>query len=180
MKLIVGLGNPGKKYEYNRHNIGFLVLDHYLKNSDFKEKFNGLYKIEVINGEKVIFLKPQSYMNLSGNVVKKFKDFYKIDISDILIIYDDISFEFGILKLKPKGSSGGHNGLKNIIEMLGTSDIKRLKIGISKNNIELKNYVLSNFNKIETEKLNEILKMTDSIISDYINYDFQTLMNRYN
>ena len=169
MKLIVGLGNPGKKYEYNRHNIGFLVLDHYLKNSDFKEKFNGLYKIEVINGEKVIFLKPQSYMNLSGNVVKKFKDFYKIDISDILIIYDDISFEFGILKLKPKGSSGGHNGLKNIIEMLGTSDIKRLK-----------NYVLSNFNKIEKEKLNEILKMTDSIISDYINYDFQTLMNRYN
>ena len=166
MKLIVGLGNPGKKYEYNRHNIGFLVLDHYLKNSDFKEKFNGLYKIEVINGEKVIFLKPQSYMNLSGNVVKKFKDFYKIDISDILIIYDDISFEFGILKLKPKGSSGGHNGLK--------------KIGISKNNIELKNYVLSNFNKIEKEKLNEILKMTDSIISDYINYDFQTLMNRYN
>ena len=159
MKLIVGLGNPGKKYEYNRHNIGFLVLDH---------------------GEKVIFLKPQSYMNLSGNVVKKFKDFYKIDISDILIIYDDISFEFGILKLKPKGSSGGHNGLKNIIEMLGTSDIKRLKIGISKNNIELKNYVLSNFNKIEKEKLNEILKMTDSIISDYINYDFQTLMNRYN
>ncbi len=82
--------------------------------------------------------------------------------------------------MKPKGSSGGHNGLKNIIEMLGTSDIKRLKIGISKNNIELKNYVLSNFNKIEKEKLNEILKMTDSIISDYINYDFQTLMNRYN
>lgn len=182
MKLIVGLGNPGRKYKNTRHNMGFLAVDHYLKgkNITFKEKFNGLYCILEKQNEKIIFLKPQSYMNLSGFVVKQFVQFYKIKLDDILIIYDDISYEFGKLKLKPKGSSGGHNGLENILNCLGTQEIKRLKIGISKNNKILKDYVLSKLTKIENEKLDNILKKSDNIIEDFVNLNFIELMNKYN
>ena len=103
MKLVVGLGNPGKEYEKTRHNIGFYMLDKYLGSNDaWKDKFNGLYKEKVINGEKVIFLKPQSYMNLSGGVVRKYVDFFKIPIDNILIISDDLDLPVGTYRLKPK------------------------------------------------------------------------------
>lgn len=182
MKLIVGLGNPGSKYKYTKHNIGFLVLDHFLKDKKekYKEKFNGLYYMDIINKEKVIFLKPQSYMNLSGFVVKKYVDFYKIENKDILVIYDDISFDFGDFKLKPKGNAGGHNGIKNIIDCLATNEFPRLKIGISRNDKVLKDYVLSKLSKKEKEILEEVFNKTDSIILDFIKEDFQTVMNKYN
>ena len=137
MKLIVGLGNPGKEYENTRHNIGFMVIDNYLKNEKFKTKFNGMYLKKVINNEEVIFLKPLSYMNLSGEVVKKYVNYFKINLSDLLIISDDLDMPCFKIKLKYKGSSGGHNGLKNIIQNINTEEFKRLKIGISNNlNIE--------------------------------------------
>ena len=116
MKLIVGLGNPGKEYENTRHNIGFMVIDNYLKNEKFKTKFNGMYLKKVINNEEVIFLKRLSYMNLSGEVVKKYVNYFKINLSDLLIISDDLDMPCFKIKLKYKGSSGGHNGLKNIIQ----------------------------------------------------------------
>ena len=137
MKLIVGLGNPGKEYENTRHNIGFNVIDLYLKKNNLnldKEKFNGKYLKTNINNEEVIFLEPQTYMNLSGDSVLKIMNFYKINIEDILIIQDDLDLDLGKIKLKEKSSSGGHNGIKDIEQKLGSNSFKRLKIGISNSN----------------------------------------------
>lgn len=181
MKLIVGLGNPGKEYENIRHNIGFMVIDNYLKNEKFKTKFNGMYLKKVINNEEVIFLKPLSYMNLSGEVVKKYVDYFKINLSDLLIISDDLDMPCFKIKLKYKGSSGGHNGLKNIIQNINTEEFKRLKIGISNNlNIDTKSYVLSKFNQEELEKLHKKFEITNNIINDFINLDFEKVMSKYN
>lgn len=184
MKLIVGLGNPGKEYENTRHNIGFLFIDRFASSLEIKinkEKFNGLYNELLINDEKVILLKPLSYMNLSGEVVIKFKNFYKINTEDILIISDDLDLEISKIKLKIKGSSGGHNGLKNIEYHLQTSNYKRLKIGISNNkDISTKDYVLGNFTKEEKVKLDEITPIIINILNDYIIMDFEKLMSKYN
>lgn len=181
MKLIVGLGNPGKEYENTRHNIGFMVIDNYLKNEKFKTRFNGMYLKKVINNEEVIFLKPLSYMNLSGEVVKKYVDYFKINLSDLLIISDDLDMPCFKIKLKYKGSSGGHNGLKNIIQNINTEEFKRLKIGISNNlNIDTKSYVLSKFNQEELEKLHKKFEITNNIINDFINLDFEKVMSKYN
>ena len=184
MKLIVGLGNPGKDYENTRHNAGFKFVDKFAKsqNIDFnKEKFNGLYAEFNYNGEKIILLKPQKYMNLSGEVVIKFKEFFKIDLKDILIICDDLDTALGKLKLKYKGSSGGHNGLKNIELHLHSNEYKRIKIGISNNKDHDKiDYVIG---KMPKEDLNILEKVTDQasqIIIDYLNLSFDNLMNKYN
>jgi len=181
LKLIVGLGNPGKEYENTRHNIGFMVIDNYLKNEKFKTKFNGMYLKKVINNEEVIFLKPLSYMNLSGEVVKKYVNYFKINLSDLLIISDDLDMPCFKIKLKYKGSSGGHNGLKNIIQNINTEEFKRLKIGISNNlNNDTKSYVLSKFNQEELEKLHKKFEITNNIINDFINLDFEKVMSKYN
>ena len=184
MKLIVGLGNPGIEYNNTRHNIGFMVIDRLLEryNHDkLKDKFGGLYTEVVIDNEKVMLLKPQKYINLSGEVIKKFVDYYKVDINDILIINDDLDLEIGNFKLKPTGSSAGHNGLKNIELMLGTQDYKRLKIGISNNkNIDTKDYVLGKISKEEKEKIDEVIDISMNIIDDYIKLSFTELMSKYN
>ena len=184
MKLIVGLGNPGKEYENTWHNIGFMVLDKYANKNGLsfqKEKFNGLYLDFQVNGKKVILLKPLSYMNLSGEVVRKFVDFFKIEIEDILIINDDLDLQIGTFKLKPMGSSGGHNGLKNIELHLATRNYKRLKIGISNNKmLDTKDYVLGKFTSLEQEQLNTVLDTSLSIVDDFIKINFDLLMNRYN
>ena len=124
MKLIVGLGNPGKLYENTRHNIGFMAIDNYVKSLNLSfsnSKFDGIYVKTRINDNEVIFLKPQKFINLSGEVISKFMNFYKISTEDILIIHDDLDIECGKYKLKYKGTSGGHNGLKNIEKMIGTN-----------------------------------------------------------
>ena len=182
MKLIVGLGNPGDEYKNTRHNIGFMVVDNYLNNdNNFIIKFNGMYKRKKVNNEDVIFLKPLSYMNLSGKVVKNYVDYFKININDILIISDDLDMPCFKIKLKYKGSSGGHNGLKNISENLHTEEFKRLKIGISNDKtIDTKTYVLSKFNKEEFELLNKKLEVTKNIINDFVEMDFEKLMSKYN
>lgn len=185
MKLIVGLGNPGKIYEKTRHNIGFMIIDNYIKNKNinisFSNKFAGNYIRTKLFNEDVIFLKPQSYINLSGNVVKKFSDYYKININDILIIHDDMDIDLGKYKLKQKGSSGGHNGLKNIELEFKSQNYKRLKIGISKSKlVDTKDYVLGNFTAEEIELLSPIIKKSIDIISDYLCLDFNSLMNKYN
>ena len=132
MKLIVGLGNQGKLYENTRHNIGFMAIDNYVKSLNLSfsnSKFDGIYVKTRINDNEVIFLKPQKFINLSGEVISKFMNFYKISTEDILIIHDDLDIECGKYKLKYKGTSGGHNGLKNIEKMIGTNIYKRIKIG---------------------------------------------------
>ena len=130
MKLIVGLGNPGKQYENTRHNIGFMVLDNYLKNEKWGNKFNAMYVEKNINGEKVFFVKPLTFMNNSGNAVGEFVRYFDILASDILVIQDDLDLAVGNYKLKVHSSSGGHNGIKSIISCLDNQDFPRLKVGI--------------------------------------------------
>ena len=184
MKLIVGLGNPGNEYNKTRHNIGFMCIDKIAKHFNVSfdsSKFNGLYTQFNYNGEKVILLKPQKYMNLSGEVIRDFVNFFKIDISDILIICDDLDTEVGTYRLRFKGSSGGHNGLKNIELHLSTKEYKRIKVGISNNkNIDTKDYVLGKFNGEELKLINPIIDKMPNIIEDYLVLPFDNLMNKYN
>ena len=156
MKLIVGLGNPGREYKNTRHNIGFMVLDEYLGKVDWKHKTEtDFYQTEIFN-ESVIFLKPLTYMNLSGLAVKKIVNFYKINVNDILIIQDDLDLEVGKYKIKRNSSAGGHNGIKSIITELNTDSFARLKIGIGKSiNIPTDKYVLSKFSDEDLNKVKE-------------------------
>lgn len=184
MKLIVGLGNPGKEYENTRHNMGFITIDRFAKKNNVnidKNKFDGLYTELKINNEKVILLKPQKYINLSGEVIKKYIDFYKIDINDILIISDDLDQPIGKYKLRYKGSSGGHNGLKNIELHLHTNEYKRIKIGISNNkDMDTKDYVLGKLNKETLDIINPVIDKVQDILEDYFSLSFDNLMNKYN
>ena len=184
MKLIVGLGNPGREYDNTRHNVGFMIIDNYAKNNNItidKQKYDGLFVKTNIKGNDIILLKPLKYMNLSGEVVKKFVDFYKINVEDILIISDDLDMQLGKIKLKSKGSSGGHNGLKNIENHLNTQEYKRLKIGISNNkNIDTKDYVLSKFNIEDLKIIQTTIDNTINILNDFLELPFDTLMSKYN
>lgn len=184
MKLIVGLGNPDKKYENTRHNMGFRIIDAFAQkhNARFeKEKYNGLYTEVFINGEKVILLKPLSYMNLSGEVVSAFVQFYKIDLSDILVISDDLDQELGKVRLRSHGSCGGHNGLRNIEMHLKTQEYKRFRVGISKNSeMETADYVLGKFSKEDLDILDSNMPKYISILEDYLKIPFDQLMSRYN
>ena len=184
MKLIVGLGNVGKSYENTRHNVGFHFIDYYQNKKStesFKNKFNGEYIEVTINNEKIILLKPGLYMNLSGIVIKKYMDYFKIAINDVLIIHDDLDLTLGKFKLRPNGSSAGHNGLKSIEENLGSPNYKRLKIGISNNKeIDTKDYVIGKFTKDEKKIIEELDDTINNILNDFLNIDFESLMSKYN
>lgn len=184
MKLIVGLGNPGNEYKETRHNVGFMAIDELAKaynTSVTKSKFGGLYGETIINNEKIIFLKPQKYINLSGEVIIEYMNFYKININNLLIINDDLDLEVGRLKIKLQGGSGGHNGLKNIEHHLKTKQYKRIKIGISNNKmVDTKDYVLSKFSKDEKEKISRIIELIPVIFKDYLEISFENVMNKYN
>lgn len=167
MKLLVGLGNPGEQYEKTRHNAGFMFVDFFRKRMDFPEfslenDFKGLISEGNINGEKVILLKPLTFMNLSGESVIRTANFYKILSSDIFVIYDDVDLPLGSIRFREKGSAGTHNGMKSIINHLSTMDFPRLRLGIetrSKNNkISLDAYVLSNFTGKEVAIFKEELE----------------------
>lgn len=182
--MIVGLGNPGKEYENTRHNVGFMAIDkialknHVTLNS---KKGNGIYTIFEKDNEKILLLKPLTYMNLSGEAVKALMQYYKIGISDILIISDDLDMPTGKFKLKYKGSSGGHNGLKNIELHLKTQEYKRLKIGISNNkSYDTKDYVLGKFSLEEKEKIDSVLNTVIDIFDDFCINSFENVMNKYN
>ena len=184
MKLIVGLGNVGKEYENTRHNMGFMLVDRYLvyKNIPlkFKEKFYAMYIETTINNEKVIFIKPTTYMNNSGIAVRAFLDFYKLDVQDVLVISDDLDLDLGKFRLRRNGSSGGHNGLKSIISHLGTDGFKRLRIGISNDKDDVINYVLSKFSKKELNEIDTMFDTLVNVLDDYFVMDFTSLMSKYN
>ena len=181
MKLIVGLGNPDKEYDKTRHNVGFMVIDNYLGSVNWSNKFNALYCEKVINGEKIIFVKPLTYMNNSGNAVGEFVRYLNIDSKDILVIQDDLDLNVGDYKLKMHSSSGGHNGIKSIIASLGNQDFPRLKVGIgSVKKDEVIDYVLGRFSKSELEVLNELFNTFDKIINSFINEGIDKTMNVYN
>ena len=181
MKLIVGLGNPGKDYKNTRHNVGFLVLDNYLNTDEWKEKFNALYYETRINGEKVLFVKPLTFMNLSGDAVVKFVNYYDVNIDDILVIHDDLDLPFSTYKLKKNSSAGGHNGIKSIINRLSSDAFARLKVGVSHDrSVDTKDYVLGNFSKLEIEKFNELQNDFNNIIESFIKDGIERTMNIYN
>ena len=181
MKLIVGSGNPDKEYDKTRHNVGFMVIDNYLGSVNWSNKFNALYCEKVINGEKIIFVKPLTYMNNSGNAVGEFVRYFNIDNKDILVIQDDLDLNVGDYKLKMHSSSGGHNGIKSIIASLGNQDFPRLKVGIgSVKKDEVIDYVLGKFSKSELEVLNELFNTFDKIINSFINEGIDKTMNVYN
>lgn len=181
MKLIVGLGNPGEEYNITRHNVGFMILDSYLGKVKWKAKNNALYYEKVINNEKYIFIKPLTFMNLSGDAVIKYVKYYNISIEDILVIHDDLDLFMGKIRLKKDSSSGGHNGIKSIIQCLHSQNFNRLKIGISNNkNIDTKDYVLGKFSKEEIKQLNEIIPICNNIIDDFSRVSFEEMMSKYN
>ena len=184
MKLIVGLGNPGKNYENTRHNVGFELLDIIAKKYDLsfnKSKFNGEYAEIKINKEKVILLKPMSFMNLSGSVVSKYVSYFKINLSDLLVIHDDLDMNFGRVKIVYDSSSGGHNGIKDIERCLGSKEYARLKIGIANDkSIDTKDYVLGSFSREEHDSLLKIYKELDNVIDDFCSISLERLMSKYN
>ena len=184
MKLVVGLGNKGREYENTRHNMGFMLVDRYLQYKNitdkFKEKFNAMYIETTINNEKVIFIKPMTYMNNSGIAVRTFLDFYKLNSEDVLVISDDLDLDLGKFRLRRNGSSGGHNGLKSIISHLGTDNFKRLRIGISNDKYDVINYVLSKFSKKELNEIDIMFDTLVDVLDDYFVMDFTFLMSKYN
>lgn len=185
MKLIVGLGNPGDEYINTRHNIGFSMIDRYIDRKNispiWQKKFNGLYVLDNVNSEKVIFLKPQTYMNLSGEAVRDFINYFKIDVSDILVISDDLDLSIGNFKLKANGSSGGHKGLKSIASCIGTTEFKRLKIGIAKaNGMDVKDYVLGKIASDDRVIYDEEFNKLVCVIDDFFSLSFSNLMSKYN
>ncbi len=184
MKLIVGLGNPGREYEGTRHNCGFMVIDKLaekLNVSVDQNKFKGLYVKFKYHGEDVILLKPQTYMNLSGESVSTLMQFFKIEIEDLLVIYDDLDMPVGKLRLRKTGSAGGHNGIKNIIVHLNSQDFKRIRVGIDRHKyMKVVDYVLSRFTKEETDAINQGIENAVNAIIDYLDHGFDYIMNRYN
>ncbi|MGI6324865.1 MAG: aminoacyl-tRNA hydrolase [Bacilli bacterium] len=184
MKLIVGLGNPGKEYENTRHNLGFMVVDKIAEHLSIEidcEKDGGLYGKGYYKDTKIMLLKPQQYVNLSGEVIRKYIDYYKIKLSDVLIINDDMDMDLGHIKLKHIGGTGGHKGLKNIEDNLKTTNYQRLKIGISRNKSTLSSdYVLSKFSQAEKAIIKEAIKKAVDIAIDFTQMTFLDLMNKYN
>ena len=183
MKLIVGLGNPGKEYEHTRHNMGYDVVDLFASSLGFdidKVGFNGLYtKVKYFN-EDIILLKPTTYMNLSGDSIVLLKNYFKIDIEDIIIIYDDMDTKVGNIRLKIKGSSGGHNGIKSIIANLKTEEFKRIRVGIGKPAFNIIDYVLSKPSSEEQELINKALNDAVDALKISIKESFNKAMTIYN
>jgi PTH1 family peptidyl-tRNA hydrolase len=185
MKLIVGLGNPGKQYEQTRHNIGFEVIDALSKQLSIpldQSKFKGLYGIGFHKGEKVLLLKPLTYMNLSGESIRAVMDYYQIDIDDLVVIYDDLDLPVGKIRLRQKGSAGGHNGIKSTIAHLGTQEFNRIRIGIDRpqNGMSVPDYVLGRFRKEETELTGEAVEKSADACEAWLSKPFLQVMNEFN
>ena len=184
MKVVIGLGNPGKKYEKTRHNIGFIVVDSLRKKfniTDEREKFQALISEKNIEGEKVIFFKPQTFMNLSGNALIEIVNFYKLDPKkDIIVVYDDMSLDFGDIRIREKGSSGGHNGIKSIISHIGEEFI-RIKCGIGAKEKDAVEHVLGEFNQTEQKDLDEILEKINNCVIEMLSVqNLDRIMQKYN
>ena len=185
MYIIAGLGNPTREYERTRHNVGFDVIDvlaDMFHTTVEEKKFQGLYGRAMIEGEKVIFLKPQTFMNLSGECIWAAADFYKIEPENIIIIYDDISLDVGQLRIRKKGSAGGHNGIKNIIAHLGTQEFPRIKVGVGAKppKMDLADYVLSRFSREDRAVMEDAFKDAAEAVQVMIAQGADAAMNRFN
>ncbi|MCI9040258.1 aminoacyl-tRNA hydrolase [Dubosiella newyorkensis] len=184
MKIIVGLGNPGTKYENTRHNAGFMAIDRLAKkwNLDWnQEKFNAKFIKTKQNGEDVILLKPLTYMNESGFALRECLDFYKSGSEDVLILYDDVDLPVGKIRLRQKGSAGGHNGIKSIISCIFTQEFDRIRIGVGKDpKIPMVNWVLGKFKADEKNELDHALQEASEAAAYSIDHNFAQTMNQFN
>lgn len=185
MKLIVGLGNPGKKYENTRHNIGFLVIDELAKRFNVavnENKFKSHYATIHHNGEKVFLMKPQTFMNLSGESVRPFLDYYKMSPEDVIVIYDDLDLPTGKIRLREKGGHGGHNGIRSLIDHLGTKEFKKVRIGIGRPTtpISIVDYVLQDFSKQEKSLVEEAIYRAANACEEAVTEKFVDVMNQFN
>ena len=185
MKLIVGLGNPGKEYANTRHNIGFDVIETLAEQENIpvlEKKHKAVIGKGYIGGQKVILAKPQTYMNLSGESIREIADFYKIEPENMIIIYDDISLDVGRLRIRKKGSAGGHNGIKNIIAHLGTDVFPRIKVGIGEKpqGWDLADYVLGRFSKEDRELIKEGFECAAEAVAMITAGEIDQAMNKYN
>ena len=185
MYIIAGLGNPTREYEKTRHNVGFEVIDvlaDMLGTTVEEKKFKGCYGRGIIGGEKVLLLKPQTFMNLSGESIRAASDFYKVDPEHIIIIYDDISLDVGQLRIRKKGSAGGHNGIKNIIAHLGTQEFPRIKVGVGDKpkKMDLADYVLSRFSKEDRAAMDDAFKEAAKAVEVMITEGMDIAMNQFN
>lgn len=185
MKLIVGLGNIGDKYTFTRHNVGFMLADSIAINNNLTFRENSRLKCFMTNlrdgYNDFLIIKPTTFMNLSGEAVRAVMDYYKIPVSDILIVYDDLSLDLGKIRFRANGSDGGHNGIKSIIKHLGTQDIARLKIGIGPQpNIPSEAFVLQNFSREELETLKAVLSIAKDGINCYFKEGIAVAQNKFN
>lgn len=187
VKMIVGLGNPGSKYNDTKHNIGFMAVDRIVKDLDVNFTEDKNFKAEIgsdfINGEKIYFIKPTTFMNNSGIAVKALLTYYNISIKDMIIIYDDLDMEVGKIRFRQKGSAGGHNGIKSIIAHLGTQEFDRIKVGIGRPNgrMTVINHVLGKFDKNDEIMILNTLDKVDNAVNYYLQTnDFQKTMQKYN
>lgn len=185
MFVVVGLGNPGKDYANTRHNVGFDTLDLLAHRNNIKInkiKFKSVYGEGSIGGEKVLLLKPQTYMNNSGIAILELYNFYKLSIKNIIVVVDDIDIEFGTIRVKGKGSAGSHNGLKSIIYHLQSEDFPRVKIGIGekREGQDLANFVLSKFTKDERVDIDAAIEKAALAVETIVNYDINKAMNEFN
>ncbi len=184
MYIIVGLGNPGQKYKATRHNIGFMAVDYIAEKYKIKMskiKHKAIIGEGRINGHKVILVKPQTYMNLSGESVLSLVNYYQIPLTNLLTIYDDIDLEVGVLRIRHKGSAGTHNGMRHIIYMLKNQDFPRIRIGIGKSDvIPLRDFVTSNFLKDEILKMEDAVIRSCKVVETMLDESLDKAMNLYN
>ena len=183
MYALIGLGNPGRRYENTRHNIGYLVVDHLAavdKIPFIAGKGDYYYKELIYRDQSVGLFKPTTYMNRSGVAVKNILNFFNIPIENMLLICDDFNLPFGMLRFRKKGSDGGHNGLNSVIYHLQTEDFNRFRFGIGDNFSDSMTFVLENFNKKEFTQLNDLLPVSTKAIQHWIEYGIEKTMNKYN
>jgi PTH1 family peptidyl-tRNA hydrolase len=188
LKVVVGLGNPGLQYEFSRHNIGFRIIDNLAREIEIEFKkvksYDSLISRGKINNYNLRLVKPQTYMNLSGKSVNKIVSYYRISFQDLLIVYDDLNLELGQIRIRKRGSAGGHKGVESIIQYLNSEDIPRLRIGIGKpsinSNFDYTSYVLSNFDNNEKDKISEVIQLSTEAIKTIIEDGLEKAMRKYN
>ena len=184
MYLIVGLGNPEKDYSKTRHNMGFNVVNKLSEKYNIPvniKKFNSLYGTGILNNEKIILVKPQTYMNLSGEAVRDFVNYYKIDLDHLIVIYDDIDLEPGVIRIRKSGGPGTHNGMKSVVECLNDENFARIRVGIGKpNNENLIEYVIGAIDEEDIEKLSIGVTTAADAVDEILNNNIDIAMNKYN
>jgi PTH1 family peptidyl-tRNA hydrolase len=183
MKLVVGLGNPGSRYQGTRHNVGFEVVEQLAASpaaGSFQAKFKGQMAELREDTQKVLLVKPDTFMNLSGQCVRQFVDFYQVPVEDILVVCDDFNLPLGKLRIRTKGSHGGHNGLRDIQSHLGTTEYARLRIGVGSPEEDVIDYVLGRFRPSEKPVIQEAIARASQAVVTWINQGAEVCMNQYN